>query len=176
MTIPNVLSIFRLLTTFLFLSFVIKERFNLALFIFVFQGLSDLLDGLIARTFKSKSDLGAFLDPLADKFMLVSSYLVLAYKNIIPRWVTLIVVFRDFFVLLGFLILYNLSYQSVPRPRLLGKICTALEVITIFYVLWSDRGRYQFYFFYLTGLFALLSGLDYLFSGIRLFVRKPLRG
>lgn len=177
MTIPNVLSIFRLIGTFFFLFFVILERYNLAFVIFVLQGVSDLMDGLIARIFKSKTNLGAFLDPLADKFMLVSSYLILAYKNMIPQWITLIVVLRDSFVLFGFFVLYGLSGQVVPKPRVLGKMCTALQIITIAYVLWSTKERYHAFFFYPTAVLTLLSGLDYLFSGIRIFVRyRPLRG
>ncbi|MCX7856820.1 MAG: CDP-alcohol phosphatidyltransferase family protein [Deltaproteobacteria bacterium] len=176
MTFPNFLSAFRLIGTFFFLFFVIRERYNIAFIIFVLQGLSDLMDGLIARTFKSKTTVGAFLDPLADKFMLVSSYLILTYKNIIPQWITLLVVLRDSFVLLGFIVLYRISNEKIPHPRVLGKVCTAIQAITIAYVLWSKDDRLRLFFFYPTVILTITSGLDYLFASLRLFVRyKPMR-
>ncbi len=174
MTVPNLLSLFRIIGTFFFIFFMFKEEYNLAFIIFLLQGLSDLADGLIARLFEWKTDLGAFLDPLADKIMLVSSYLILSYKSMIPKWVAFIVVFRDFFVLAGFLFLYTLSCQNVPRPRILGKICTVVQVLTVSYVLWSVEGGFKFYFFYITVFFTLLSGIDYLLSGIRLLARLRL--
>lgn len=171
MTIPNFLSFFRLTGTFLFLFFVIREKYSSAFVVFVLQGLSDLADGLIARIFNTKTELGAFLDPIADKFMLMSSYVVLAYKEIIPQWVMFIVIAKDLFILIGFLILYSFSYRIAPKPRVFGKICTAVEVVTIAYVLWTLDGILRTFLFYLTALFSFLSVFDYLLSGLRILAR-----
>jgi len=86
MNIPNFISILRFFITFFFIIAVYEGKFRTGLYLFMLQGLSDLLDGFLARTVSKKTRLGAFLDPLADKTMLVSSYVVLYIKNIIPCW------------------------------------------------------------------------------------------
>ncbi|MCS7280362.1 MAG: CDP-alcohol phosphatidyltransferase family protein [Desulfobacterota bacterium] len=174
MTIPNALSLFRLVATFFFIFFVTKEMFGFAFTIFLLQALSDLADGLIARRFGFKTLMGTYLDPIADKFMLLSTYLILTYKSMVPKWLTFIVLFKDFLILLGFFTLYNFSVRIVPNPRPLGKICTASQMVAIAYLLWAGTEGYVDYFFYATAICTVLSTFDYFFSGLFLYAKYRL--
>lgn len=172
MNLPNILSVFRLFITSFFIIAIYYGRFKLALVLFVLQGITDLLDGLLARLLRAKTSLGAYLDPLADKVMLVSSYVVLCLIGIVPLWVTSIVLLRDIIVPLGFLLLYKLSYKMEVSPSLLGKITTFCQIVTVVYILWSDVRAYEDVFFFATALVTALSGLHYIFVGLRIFFSK----
>ncbi len=168
MNVPNLLSIFRLFVTFFFIIAVYHDRFDIALGLFIVQGLSDMLDGFIARVTGKKTDLGAFLDPLADKTMLVAAFVMLSIKNVIPVWLTVIVLLRDLVIALGFLVLYHLARTAKPVPSIFGKITTACQIGTILYVLWSVSRPLAPWLFYGTAFFIALSGLHYIYVGIRL--------
>ncbi|MCX8109756.1 MAG: CDP-alcohol phosphatidyltransferase family protein [Syntrophorhabdaceae bacterium] len=167
MNIPNLFSVFRLFITIFFIMAVNQGRFNLALCLFIAQGLSDLLDGFLARVMKAKTYLGAILDPMADKVMLASSYIVLSIKGFIPLWVTSIIILRDFLIATGFLILYMLSYKSRPSPSILSKLTTLFQIMTIVYILWSDKREYKDWLFYSTIVLTVLSGFQYMARGYK---------
>jgi len=172
MNLPNLLSIFRLFLTFFFILSVHYQKYNTALILFVAQGVSDLLDGFFARIMKEKTNLGAILDPLADKVMLVSSYVVLSIHDIIPVWVTSIVLLRDLVVSSGFFILYKLSYKTRPSPSIISKITTLSQITTVVYILWSGTRAHGDIFFYATALLTVISGCQYVASGMRVFMNK----
>lgn len=167
MNIPNFFSVFRLFITVFFIIAINENRFNLALCLFIAQGLSDLLDGFLARVMKAKTYIGAILDPMADKVMLASSYIVLTLKGFIPLWVTLIVVFRDLLIAGGFLSLYSLSYKLKPSPSIISKLTTLTQIMTIIYLLWSDKREYKEWLFYVTVSLTVISGIHYLIKGIK---------
>ncbi|MCX7966483.1 MAG: CDP-alcohol phosphatidyltransferase family protein [Syntrophorhabdaceae bacterium] len=169
MNIPNFFSVFRLFITIFFIIAINENRFNLALCLFIAQGLSDLLDGFLARIMKAKTYLGAILDPMADKVMLASSYIVLTIKGFIPTWVTLIVLARDFLIATGFLMLYALSYRLKPSPSIISKLTTLTQVVTIIYLLWSDKRYYKEWLFFITVFLTIVSGIHYLIRGIKTF-------
>jgi len=172
MNLPNLLSIFRLFLTSLFIVSINQGRFRVALYLFVLQGISDMLDGFFARIMGKKTYLGAFLDPIADKVMLVSSFTVLYLQGIIPLWVTCVVLLRDFVISSGFLILYKLSYKVKPSPAFLGKLATVSQIITIIYILWSHTRTYEVFFFYATIFFTVVSGFQYILRGFRILLKK----
>jgi cardiolipin synthase (CMP-forming) len=174
MNLPNVLSLFRLCLTAFFILAVSYQRYTLALVLFVAQAISDLLDGFFARMMHKQTDLGAWLDPIADKVMLVSSYLVLGFQQIIPFWVVSVVLLRDVVLMLGSLVLHLLSYRMVPSPTLLGKATTFFQIVTILYVLWSTTREFQGYFFYATAALTLFSGLQYVLLGFTALFRKEI--
>ena len=174
MNLPNVLSLFRLCLTAFFILAITYQRYTLALILFVAQAISDLLDGFFARMMHKKTDLGAWLDPIADKVMLVSSYLILGFQEIIPFWVVGIVLLRDVVLMLGFLVLHLLSYRMVPSPTLLGKATTLFQMVTILYLLWSTTREFQGYFFYTTGALTLFSGFQYVLLGFSTLFRKEI--
>ncbi|RLA89883.1 MAG: CDP-diacylglycerol--glycerol-3-phosphate 3-phosphatidyltransferase, partial [Deltaproteobacteria bacterium] len=95
MTIPNFLTILRILLTPVLVILLLEGRLSEALFVFIIAGVTDALDGLIARLYKQKTRLGAFLDPLADKLLLVTTYVILAVQGLVPSWLTVIVLSRD---------------------------------------------------------------------------------
>ena len=115
MNLPNLLSLFRLFVTAFFILLVAYERFTLALFLFVLQALSDLLDGFFARWMGAKTNLGAYLDPAADKVMLASSYIVLCVQKILPLWLVGTVFLRDLVISVGFLIYGKGGWRLLPR-------------------------------------------------------------
>ncbi len=172
MNLPNLLSIFRLFITGFFIMAVNYGRFDIALLLFVVQAVSDLLDGLLARLMGAKTYLGAFLDPLADKVMLVFSYIALSIHAIIPFWVTSIVLARDLVIAIGFLILYKLSYKTTPTPSIVSKFTTLSQMCTVVYVLWSSERAYAEPFFYATAVLTVISGCQYVAKGLTVFSKK----
>jgi cardiolipin synthase len=168
MTIPNLLSVLRLFITIFFIIAIYEDRMRTALLLFLLQAFTDLLDGFLARTMGSKTRLGAFLDPLADKAMLLSAYVVLNLKGIVPLWLTWTVLLRDIVLVTGFAVLYKLSLQGNPMPSYWGKMTTFFQILTIVYILWSMDRTYAPFFFYPTALITVISGIHYVSRGIRI--------
>ncbi len=168
MTVPNLITVFRILLVPLFLVLVANNRFMAALMVFVLAGLSDGADGLVARLFNQKSRLGSYLDPLADKFLLIAAFVSLAGMGIIPLWLTMLVIARDFLILLGALLLFLKNRDHVVKPSVWGKVTTFLQLATIFLVLvekdfhlFSD---YVFIVYGATGALTIISGALYIRS------------
>src|SRR5688500_19776914 len=118
-TVPNLLTVFRMVLIPVFVSLLFYQRFVLALAIFVLAGVTDGLDGLLARRFNQKSQLGTILDPIADKLLLVTSFVVLSMRAVFPQpllsqlavhfWVTVALICRDFFFLVGAAVIHIVS-------------------------------------------------------------------
>ncbi len=174
MNLPNLLSLFRLFITLFFIILISYQEFRLALFLFVLQALSDLLDGFLARRMDAKTSLGAYLDPLADKVMLAASYLALTFQRIIPYWLVAVVLLRDAIISLGFFILSRRTVKMHPVPSLLSKTTTVFQMLTIVYVLWSAGGSASIFFYYITALLTVASGLQYIFIGCTALFRKEI--
>lgn len=172
--LPNIISIFRFFITFYFVYAVYQGRLRLALYLFLIQGISDLLDGFIARVMGWKTVLGAYLDPIADKTMLVAAFVMLYIVDVIPLWLTALVLGRDIIIAVGYLILYRCADNVKPRPTIFGKITTALQIATILYVLWSwsTAGSvlrdYSLILFTATALATVVSGTHYAIGGFRI--------
>lgn len=166
MTLPNLITSLRIILAPIFVIYCIREDFLAALFVFVIAGLSDGADGLIARWFNQKSTLGAYLDPLADKILLVTAFVVLSVRHFIPPWLTVMAISRDILILLGVLILFLNRMDITIRPTLLSKVTTCLQLGTVFMVLSKDYFPLFFhlkiYVFWLTGIFTITSGLHYM--------------
>ncbi len=174
MNLPNLLSLFRLFFTIFFIALVSYEQYRLALAVFVLQALSDLFDGFLARRMGAKTNLGAYLDPIADKVMLAASYLALGFYTLIPFWLVAIVLLRDIVITLGFLFLSKRAAIVGPVPTLLSKATTVFQMLTVVYVLWSAERALDTLFFYATALFTAASGLQYVFSGWTALSRKEI--
>ncbi len=172
MNLPNILSLFRLFITIFFILFMLQDRYRLALGLFVVQGISDALDGYFARRMGIKTELGAYLDPLADKIMLASSYLVLCFKEIVPVWLMSVVIVRDAVITGGFLFLYRLSIRRTPAPSHISKATTLVQIVTVIYLLWSTERSFAEFFFYATAFFTAVSGVQYIFAGYQALSRK----
>lgn len=174
LTIPNLITLTRILLTPLFIIFLIQGRHRQALAIFLLAGVSDLADGLIARWWQQKSRLGAYLDPLADKLLMCASFVTLGIFRAIPSWLVVVVLSRDVILGLGVLILRLADYPLVIRPSLAGKFTTALQLITVTLVLlvkgklWRLPPEVMSVIFYITGGLTIISGIHYIFQELML--------
>jgi cardiolipin synthase (CMP-forming) len=141
-TVPNLLSLFRMGLIPLFVISVLDGRPQRALLIFTVAGITDALDGLIARFFDQRSVLGSYLDPAADKLLLTTAYIMLCIPGLypgtpIPIWVTVLVIFRDVAMVVVALVAYiTLGIGTFP-PSWLGKINTSAQIGAVVIVLLS---------------------------------------
>lgn len=170
MNIPNLLTLCRILLTPILVILLIRHDYAKALFVFAAAGVSDALDGAIARLMKQKTRIGAILDPIADKLLLASSYITLAVTGAVPEWLAVTVISRDVIILFGVLILILFQGGVEIRPTVLSKCTTLVQLATIFLVLvhlaagWD--GKLLVPAFWAAGLFTLASGLHYMYKGI----------
>jgi len=168
MTIPNLISIFRILLVPIFLVLIINDRFLAGLVVFVLAGLSDAADGMVARLFNQKSRLGSYLDPLADKCLLVAAFICLTTMHIIPLWLTVLVITRDTLILLGSLMLFLKNGVYTVKPSIWGKATTFLQLTTVFLVLVEKHfhifSQYVFVVYGATGTLTVTSGVFYIRS------------
>jgi len=177
-TVPNLLTVFRMVLIPVFVSLLFYQRFILALVIFVLAGVTDGLDGLLARRFDQKSQLGTILDPIADKLMMVTSFVVLSMKSVFPQpvpshlpipfWVTIAVISRDVFILVGAAAINIVTGFRGFRPSLLGKINTTVQIVAIGIIMLAASIPYGTGYYlptvYATVFgFAVLSGAHYVF-------------
>ncbi len=173
MTIPNTLTIARIALIPLLIRFLLKGEMNAALVVFFIAGITDALDGLIARIFNQKSRLGAFLDPLADKLLLVTSFMVLGHMSLVPRWLVMIVVSRDLMIALGFTVLKVLGIRVRIRPVISSKITTLMQLMTVLLVIGASAIPLSPWvytcLFVVTAVFSVVSGLQYIFIGMRTY-------
>lgn len=174
MNLPNLLSLFRFFLTAFFVVSIVYDRYVLGLLLFIFQSVSDMLDGFLARVMRQKTPLGAYLDPMADKVMLASSYIVLLYKGLVPLWLVLIVLLRDVVITLGFWVLIRISPDRRPQPSLISKMTTVFQMVTVVYILWPGTRSLSYLFFYSTAALCVVSGLQYIFIGCNALSRREI--
>jgi len=186
-TLPNVLTIFRMALIPVFVSLLFYQKFVLALVAFVIAGVTDGLDGLLARRFQQQSPLGRILDPIADKLMLVTSFIVLTMKGVyptpipkhlpIPFWVTITVLSRDVFILVGAAAINVVTGFRGFQPSLPGKISTVVQIIAVATVMLAAQlrtgtGYYLPTVYAAVFAFTLFSGIHYVFFVSRLINRS----
>jgi cardiolipin synthase len=174
LTTANQLTILRIVFIPVFIIFISYGWNGLALAIFVAAGLTDVLDGIIARRFGQKTTVGTVLDPLADKLLMTTSIIILSlpqmgFPNLIPRWLTILLISRDVLMMLVALIIVLMVGWRFFKPSIYGKASTALQVVTILAVLygnWREQTLPQLEFlYYATGALTAFSGLHYLVTG-----------
>ena len=170
MTIPNILTLIRIFLVPSFLVAVIYGHFTAAFLIFAAAGLTDFLDGFCARRLNQFSLLGTFLDPIADKLLMSVSYISLAAVALIPPWLSVVVVFKDIFIVIGAAVLYFIKGEVNPLPTRWGKQTTFLQIATIAYVLWPFPGvmtaKMAPWLFWLTAAMTIFSGIHYILDGV----------
>jgi cardiolipin synthase len=172
LTVPNIITLARILLTPLFVIFLIQGCYGRALAIFVLAGVSDLADGLIARIWQQKSRLGSYLDPLADKLLMATSFVTLSIYHQIPSALTVIVLSRDVVMALGILIFRLADYPLVIKPSLAGKWTTTVQITTVGLVLLGKVTMVPqillHVFFWITGAMTALSGFHYIYGALKL--------
>ncbi|MCE5313213.1 MAG: CDP-diacylglycerol--glycerol-3-phosphate 3-phosphatidyltransferase [Nitrospiraceae bacterium] len=134
-TLPNAITIFRIVIIPVFVIMLVYAKYGYALLFFVLAGLSDLLDGLLARLQGQGSELGAFLDPLADKLLLLTSLIIFTIYGWIPIWFTIVVLSRDLIVVIGWGLVSILYSRTTVRPSFTGKAAIASQILVVAYVL-----------------------------------------
>jgi cardiolipin synthase (CMP-forming) len=182
-TLPNILTVFRMVLIPVFVTLVFYQRFPLALTVFVVAGVTDFFDGLLARRFNQKSELGTILDPVADKLMMVTAFVVLSLRSVyqhpipahlpVPFWVTVTVISRDVFIVVGAAAINIMTGFRRFRPSWLGKISTTVQIVAIALILFAasfpyGTGYYLPTIYTTVFAFSVLSGLHYVFFASKL--------
>lgn len=172
LNIPNLLTVLRILITPLFVILLIRDLHGYALLVFLLAGVSDGLDGLIARMFDQRSDLGAILDPIADKLLLTAAYLSLGILKDIPGWLVVVVISRDVLIVTGIAVL---AFTEVPfdiRPTLISKWTTVLQITTVGFALLSPLAEWAQVILpalcWATVVATVVSGLHYTYLGLHI--------
>jgi cardiolipin synthase len=173
LNLPNFLTIVRILTIPGFLILLTSGRPGAALVLFVVGGITDALDGAIARLTDSKTELGAILDPLADKLLLLSSFCVLALMGAVPNWLTVLVLIRDVILLVGYFALFVVTGERMAvRPSVIGKATTFFQLASVTVVLvgftWPTAApeTVREGLFFTTGAATAASGVQYMMRGL----------
>lgn len=174
-TIPNLLTLLRMGLTPLFLISVVNGQAVAALAAFAAAGITDALDGYIARTYGQQSRLGAYLDPIADKMLLMSAYVVLAIPGAhagapIPVWVTVLVIARDVIILALAVVFYLALGTRRFQPNLLGKVNTIIQVVVAIGILasgvWRELIPIASWLPYVVAASTTASGVSYVFQRV----------
>ncbi|MCX5822780.1 MAG: CDP-diacylglycerol--glycerol-3-phosphate 3-phosphatidyltransferase [Deltaproteobacteria bacterium] len=174
MNIPNFITLLRIILVPVLVILLIQGFFLKALIVFIVAGLSDALDGFLARVLNQQTALGAYLDPIADKALLASTFVTLSVLHVIPGWLTVIVISRDFIILLGISVLSIMSFPVEIRPLFISKITTALQLTTVLLALFDrclPEGVHPMWLhalYWVTALFTIVSGLYYMSRGLKL--------
>ena len=167
LTVPNQLTFLRLAFIPFFIMAIHYERYGWAIIIFIVAGITDGLDGLLARGLNQRTPLGAYLDPIADKLLLSTSFFVLALQGKISWWLTILVLGRDVLLLVASaVILITVGYRPFP-PSLYGKATAFFELLMVFLVLllavWDEHylwiARHTCTYF--VAAFVIISGFHY---------------
>ena len=166
-TVPNQLTFLRLGFLPLFIITIHYRRYDIALAVLIVAALTDGLDGLVARSLNQRTALGAYLDPIADKLLLSSSFVVLALNRKISWWLATLVLSRDVLLLTSAaVILVVAGYRQFP-PSIYGKITTALQILLVFVVVllavadWNWLQIVKLILEYLVAAFTVFSGFHY---------------
>lgn len=171
LNISNLLTLCRIVSIPFFLALLSERRFTDALYVFAAAAATDGLDGAVARWFDSKTELGAFLDPFADKLLLVSSFVALTVLQVLPGWLLGVVAVRDIVIVFGYFMLTFFTGERIPvRPNLLGKVSTFLQLACVVGALLGfasgSRQMQWSILLYLTAAATGLSGLQYMYRGL----------
>jgi cardiolipin synthase (CMP-forming) len=171
LTIANLLTVLRLILIPVFVTVVYYQRFTWALTVFLVAAVTDGLDGLVARSFNQKTQLGAILDPMADKLLLVTAFVILSLPwftltNPIPFWLTAVAISRDVIIVLGAAVINMTTGFSQFRPSIPGKLNTFVQIVTIVFFLVANAfnllTEYLPVIYYATLAMAIFSGLHYI--------------
>lgn len=175
MNIPNFLTLLRIILVPLLVIFLINKLFLKALILFSCLGLTDALDGFLARILNQQTALGSFLDPIADKVLVTTCFLALAILKVIPGWLAVIVISRDVIILMGISILSIMKIAFEVQPLFVSKVTTVLQVAVVFFALFFKAFPllavdpvWLLLLYWSTAVFTILSGYRYVVNGVKL--------
>jgi len=171
LTIPNLLTFLRMALIPVFASLLFYGYSGWALFVFLVAGISDGIDGFVARRFNQESELGTILDPIADKLLMTTAFIVLSLPNVLPAvrvppWVAVAVIGRDVLIIaVAIAIFITTDFRSF-RPSWLGKLSTLVQVTAVALILVAAVFSHTFYLkttYFIVTLLAVVSGVHYIF-------------
>lgn len=174
LTIANLITLLRIVLVPAIVWAILSNFTILALLLFLLAGFSDAIDGLVARYFDQQTELGTILDPIADKLMLVSVFIALAYLGKIPLWLVILIVSRDMLIIFGVMLALTLSLPVKIRPLWISKANTLAQIVLAGWVLFVLAFDINFANTLLalelvTGCLTALSAAAYMWQGIVLF-------
>jgi cardiolipin synthase (CMP-forming) len=177
--IPNLLTVIRILLIPVFVIFVLRNQLNHALIVFIIAGISDGLDGLIARYFNQRTVLGEYLDPIADKLLVSSAFISMAILKSIPNWLAVIVISRDFLIVIGVSLCALENIKIEMKPSLVSKYNTVFQLLTITLSLlhysYANLIKIEYInpIYWITAGFTVISGLHYTYKGLKILHEYP---
>ena len=177
LNLPNLISLARLLLVPLEIWLILAGRYGLAFWVLVVAGLSDALDGFIAKRFDRRTRLGALLDPVADKAMLISVYITLGVAHQLWTLLVILVVFRDVLIIGGFLLMQVFAVAKHYDPLYISKLNTAVQIVLVGFVLARlslgvAPGGADLVLSLIVGATTIASGLSYLVRWARILARS----
>jgi cardiolipin synthase len=177
LNLPNLITLGRLLSVPLAVWLIIEARYGVAFWIFVGAGISDALDGYIAKRFDRRTRLGALLDPIADKALLVGVYVTLGIAGQLPHWLVILVVLRDVLILGGFALIQATAAPQHLGPLFVSKVNTSVQIALVGFVLARlglgiDEGTVTAILIAAAALTTVLSGLSYLLRWALILTRS----
>jgi len=187
LTIPNLLTFLRMALIPVFASLLFYGNSNWALLVFVIAGVSDGIDGFVARRFKQESELGTILDPIADKLLMTTAFIVLSLPGVlepvrflpVPFWVTAAVIGRDVLIITIAAAINVITGFRGFKPSWLGKLSTFVQVVAVTLILIAAVTGYTFYLptvYLFVVLLAVISGIHYIFQVARLMKDEEKNG
>lgn len=172
--IPNILTVFRIVLVPVFLYLVYENQLRLATIVFITAGITDAVDGAVARAFGFRTELGALLDPLADKLLLSSSYIMLTYAGFLPLWLAIPVIFRDLVLFTGVIMFRRAGRKVVIKPTIFGKLTTTLQISTVvFAMVFPEAGPSFTTLAVVTAIMTIYTGFDYVWREIKIQTTRP---
>lgn len=174
MSLPNLITLARLLSVPLIVSLILSHQLVAALVFFTLAGISDALDGFLARIFKSRTTLGAYLDPIADKALLVSVFAALGHTGLAETWVVVLVIFRDLLIVGGIILLFLFKNTVEMKPLMISKINTVVQLAYALFILAQGDSLlnipyFSSFFGYFVALTTVLSGVVYVKLALKYF-------
>lgn len=171
-TLPNLLTLSRLLSVPVTVWLISEDRMTAAFWLFVAAGITDALDGALARLANARTVLGDYLDPLADKALLVSIFITLGLYGHLDSWLVIMVVFRDVVIIGGALLLFVIADAGAARPSFVSKVNTAAQLLLATTVLahlglGHDLSSLTFALTYVVAATTAVSGLGYVMAWLR---------
>lgn len=165
--VPNFITLGRVFSVPVVFWLLVTGQAKAAFLIFVAAGISDAVDGYLAKRFDSRTELGAYLDPLADKLLIVSIYIALGVRGDIPLWLVIAVVSRDFLILAGVLLAWLMDHPMTIKPLAVSKANTAAQLVLASTVLCDNAfalelGNLRIVLVWIAGILTLLSAAAYL--------------
>jgi cardiolipin synthase len=173
MNLPNSLTMLRIFLIPFFIGFLTYERYDWALGALLIAGVTDVLDGVIARLADQRTKLGAYLDPLADKMLLTSAFVTLSVLHLVPVWIAIVVVSRDLIIVAGTLLLHVTQTPLEVVPTALGKGTTLVQlsylVLVLILIYRHEEVGQLLPLLVLMLTLTIVSGLQYVYRGIRAY-------